>query len=123
MILPEASSSLPPPIRKRVLRSPRSLQDDENVAFADRVSLGAADLLHGAVVLGLHGDLHLHRLEDDDGVAILDLVADGNLDFPDVAGDVRRDLGAHASLTRGRISAHDGGAAESAVRATEGSDR
>ena len=50
------------------------------------------DLRHLAVVLGLDRHLHLHRLEDDDGVAIGDVVADLDLDLPDGAGDVRLDV-------------------------------
>src|SRR4051795_8345870 len=71
--------------------SMRLLQHDEDVAFADCLALLAADLFDGPVVLGLDGDLHLHRLEDDDCVPIFDLVADRDLDFPNVAGDVRLD--------------------------------
>src|SRR5262249_61000054 len=64
----------------------------EAVAFADRLALLAEDLLDGPLVLGLDRDLHLHRLEDHDGVALLDRVADRDLDFPYVAGDVRLDI-------------------------------
>src|SRR4249919_314365 len=84
----KSSSSLPPARRS----STALLQDDEDVAFADRLALLAADLLDDAVVFGLHRDLHLHRLEDDDGVAILDLIADRDCDFPDVPRDVRLDV-------------------------------
>ena len=44
-------------------------------------------------VLGLDRHLHLHRLEHDDDVALGDLIADGALDLPDDAGDVRRNRG------------------------------
>src|SRR3978361_126283 len=64
------------------------LEDYEDVAFADGLSLFAADLFHRAVILGLDRDLHLHRLEDDDGVALLDRVPDGDLEFPARAGDM-----------------------------------
>ena len=50
------------------------------------------DLLDHAVVLGLDRHLHLHRLEDDHGVAVGDLVADRDLDLPDGSGDVRFDI-------------------------------
>src|SRR6185369_1181849 len=83
-----SSRSLPPASRS----STPLLQNDEDVAFADRLALGAADLLDDAVVFGLNRDLHLHRLEDDDGVAVGDLVAHRYLDFPDVAGDVCLDV-------------------------------
>src|SRR5690242_5435877 len=80
-ILPPASRSLT-----------ALLQHHQYVAFADRLALLAADLLDDAVVFGLHRDLHLHRLEDDDGVPVGYLVADRDLDFPDVAGDVCLDV-------------------------------
>ena len=64
------------------------LEHDERVALVDRLALLAADLGDRAGVLGLDGHLHLHRLEDRDRVALLDLVADGALDFPYGAGDV-----------------------------------
>src|SRR5690606_38228675 len=69
------------------------LQDDQDVALVHRRALGAADLRHRAGLLGLHGDLHLHGLEDDDGVALLDGVADRDLDLPDVRGHRGLDLG------------------------------
>src|SRR4249919_1285337 len=106
--LPAASSSV---IWSGALRSPRSLQHDEDVAFADRFALRATDLLHGAVVLRRHRDLHLHRLEDNYGVAILDLVADRDLDFPDVARDVRLDVchcgGEYPRMTAERPRSHE----------------
>src|SRR4051794_3418520 len=80
--------SFPPASRSSTLL----LQDHEDVAFGDRLALRAANLLDDAVVFGLDRDLHLHRLEDDDGVAVGYLVADRDLDFPDVAGDVRLDV-------------------------------
>ena len=45
-----------------------------------------------AGVLGLDRHLHLHRLEDHDGVALVDLVADRDLDLPHGAGDVGLDV-------------------------------
>src|SRR5215213_1101970 len=115
---PEASSSI---IAWRAPRSPISLQDYEDVAFADRIALRAADLLHGPVVFRLDRDLHLHRLEDDDRVAVRHLVADRDLDFPDVAGDVRLDVrhggGEYPRVTaeRGRPEAGSESAGEPAV--------
>src|SRR5690348_2431716 len=67
-------------------------QHYEDVAFTDRLALLAEDLLDDAVVFGLDRDLHLHGLEDDDGVAVGHLVAYRNLDLPDVAGDVCLDV-------------------------------
>src|SRR3954453_10406904 len=61
-------------------RAPTSLEDDERVALGDRLALLHEDLLDGALVLGLDRHLHLHRLEDRDGVALLDAVAHGDLD-------------------------------------------
>lgn len=69
-----------------------SLKHYEDVAFTDRLALLAANLLDGAVVFGLDRDLHLHRLQDDDGVAILDFVPDRDLNFPHAARDVRLDI-------------------------------
>ena len=107
--LPEASPATSLSLRavRVAQRALTQRQDDQHVAFAHGLALLAADLLHGPVVLRLDRDLHLHRLEDDDGVAVLDLVPDRDLDFPHVAGDVRLDVWPW----RGRISAHDGGVA------------
>src|SRR5215207_6052852 len=80
--------SLPPASRSLTAL----LQHHQHVAFADRLALRAANLFDDAVVFGLDGNLHLHRLEDDDGVSIGYLVADRDLDFPDVAGDVCLDV-------------------------------
>src|SRR3954449_10839054 len=77
--LPEASSTA-------------LFEDDKRVALRNRLALLAEDLLHGAVVLGLDGHLHLHRLEDHDGVALGDLLADLDLDLPDGARDVCLDV-------------------------------
>jgi hypothetical protein len=69
-----------------------SLKHYEDVAFTYRLTLLAANLLDGAVVFGLDRDLHLHRLEDDDGVAVLNFVPNRDLDFPHAARDVRLDI-------------------------------
>src|SRR4051812_33387138 len=71
----------------------RSVEDNERVAFRDRLPLLARDLLDRAVVLGLDGHLHLHRLEDHERVALLHLVADLALDLPDGSGDVGLHVG------------------------------
>src|SRR4051812_22391170 len=68
------------------------LEDDQHVALVDRLALLAEDLLDLALVLGLDGHLHLHRLEDDDRVAFGDVVAHGTLDLPDRARDVGLDV-------------------------------
>src|SRR6185436_18796059 len=44
------------------------LKDDQRIAFADRLALLDLDLLDGAGLLGFDRHLHLHRLEDHDGV-------------------------------------------------------
>jgi hypothetical protein len=63
-------------------------EHDQNIALVDGLALLAADLDHFARVFGLDGHLHLHRLEDRHGVALIDLVADGALDLPHRAGDM-----------------------------------
>src|SRR2546423_9485374 len=73
-------------------RRARLLEHDERVALVDGLALLAADLHDGARVFGLDRHLHLHRLEDRHGVALLDLVADGALDFPYRPGDMGLDL-------------------------------
>src|SRR3954447_22038061 len=47
----------------------RLFERDEDVALVDGLALLAEDLLDGPLVLGLDRHLHLHRLEDDHGVA------------------------------------------------------
>jgi hypothetical protein len=64
------------------------LQDDERVPLVDRLTLLTEDLGDSSGVLGLDRHLHLHRLQDRDGVALLDLVTHRALDFPYRAGDV-----------------------------------
>src|SRR3954465_10859264 len=69
-----------------------SVEDNECVAFGDRLAFLALDLLHRAVVLGLDGHLHLHRLEDHERVALLDRIADLAFDLPHGPGDVGLDV-------------------------------
>src|SRR5436190_23020745 len=76
------------------------LEDNERVALRHRFALGDADLLDHAGVLGLDRHLHLHRLEDHHGVALLHVVADLDLDLPHGARDVGLDFGQVASLLR-----------------------
>src|SRR5829696_1995848 len=73
-------------------KTPGSVQHDEGVALADGLALRADDLGHRAGVLGLHGHLHLHGLEDHDRVALLDGVTHRAFDLPHGAGDVRFDV-------------------------------
>ena len=56
------------------------------------------------VVLGLDRHLHLHRLEDHDRVALLDRVADLDLDLPHGARDVGLDVRHVAAPPVGRGS-------------------
>src|SRR5919199_2948087 len=107
-----SSSSLPPasspaPAGGDQSDAEPSVEDNERVAFVDRLALLAEDLPDRPAVLGLDRHLHLHRLQDDDGVALLDRVADLHLDLPDRAGDVRLDIGQRrtSSVGRGRIAA------------------
>src|SRR4051794_39010556 len=67
-------------------------EDDKRVALRDRLALLAEDLLDRAVVLGLDRHLHLHGLEDHNGVPFLDLLPDFHLDLPHGPGDVRLDV-------------------------------
>src|SRR4051812_18521374 len=82
-------------------REPTSLEDDERVPLRDGLALFDQDLLHGALVLGLHGHLHLHRLEDRDRVALFHAVADGDLDLPHGARDVSLDVRHGGKITTG----------------------
>src|SRR5579859_2487043 len=84
---------------------PTLLEDNERVAFGDRLPFLHNDLLDHAGVLGLDRHLHLHRLEDHHCVAFVDSVADRDLDLPDRPRDVRFYVG-HARkgrTTRGLV--------------------
>src|SRR3954464_697991 len=72
--------------------SSRLLKLHQRVALGYRLPLLDEDRLDGPLVLRLDGHLHLHRLEDRDGVALGDLLADLALDLPDRPGDVRLDV-------------------------------
>src|SRR4051794_19183931 len=52
------------------------LKDHQRVALRHRLPLLDEDFLDGPLVLRLDGHLHLHRLEDRDGVALGDLLTD-----------------------------------------------
>src|SRR5688572_32691152 len=78
-----SSSRSLPPARSSI--SAHSLEHAQGVALVDGLALLAADLGHGALVLGLDRHLHLHGLQDHDRVALLDLVADLDLDLPHAA--------------------------------------
>src|SRR5689334_794670 len=81
----------------RSLPEARSVEDNECVALRDGLPFLAHDLGDLAVVLGLDRHLHLHRLEDHERVALLDVVADPALDLPHGSGDVGLDVGQPAS--------------------------
>src|SRR5215218_3637409 len=51
-------------------RPPSAVDDGgDEVALLEDLALGDVQVLHGAGPLGEDGDLHLHRLEDDEWVA------------------------------------------------------
>src|SRR4051794_16364725 len=72
---------------------PGSAQTEQRLPFADRLALRAQKLGHRSRHLCLDGHLHLHRLENDDGVPLVDRVTHGDLDLPHGARDMRLDLG------------------------------
>src|SRR5664279_3436995 len=68
-------------------------EDNERVALGHGLTLAAADLLDDAGIFGLDRHLHLHRFENHDRIALVDGVANLNLDLPHGTGDVRFDVG------------------------------
>ena len=84
------------PTARGVLAIGSSLDDGDQVAFLDDVALGHGQLGQGAVALGEDRDLHLHRLQDDQRVAVLPPVALGGHDLPHVRDHLRTDLGSRA---------------------------
>src|SRR5205814_9936343 len=70
----------------------RLLDHRQDVALAHWLAFSAADLLHRPRRRGFHRHLHLHRLEDDDGLPGLHCLARLLLDLPDGAGDVGRNV-------------------------------
>src|SRR6266480_3677683 len=79
-------SSLPP--ANSGIAAGSLFEDDEDVALGDRLALLDPDLGDLAGVLRLDRHLHLHRLQDDDRVPLVDLVTDGDFNLPDCACDV-----------------------------------
>ena len=69
----------------------------DQLVFLNDVALGHVELGDGAALLGQDGDLHLHRLEDDEGVAVIDVVALGDQHLPHVRDHLRADF-RHSSL-------------------------
>ena len=70
---------------------------------ADRVAGRDLDRLHDAGLLGVDGVLHLHRLEDDDGVAGLDRLADLDVHLDDRALHRHDDLARAAAEDAGVV--------------------
>src|ERR1700712_2231650 len=66
-----------------------AIDDRHQLPFGDRLALGDLDLPDDAALGRQHGDFHLHRFEDHDLAFELDLVAGLELDFPDIARDLR----------------------------------
>jgi Thiamine pyrophosphate enzyme, C-terminal TPP binding domain len=64
----------------------------DQVVFLYDVTLGHVQLGDRARILGEDGDLHLHRLEDDERVAVVDMVALGNEHLPHVRDHLRADF-------------------------------
>jgi STAS domain len=69
----------------------------DQLVFLNDVALGHVELGDGAALLGEDGDLHLHRLEDDESVAVIDVVALGDQHLPHVRDHLRADF-RHSSL-------------------------
>src|SRR5260370_24550681 len=99
-----AGAGRPAPSWRRRCLSPvasaprRLLEDGDRVAFLNGLALGHADLGDGPGAWRLHGDLHLHRLEDDHRVAGGDPVSRPRRDLEDDARDVGLDLLTHRRL-------------------------
>src|SRR3954454_20621573 len=73
----------------------RSADDGDQVALLHHVPLVDGQLGEGAIGLGDDRDLHLHRLEDHQGVALGDGVARLGDDLPDVGHHLGADLVGH----------------------------
>src|SRR5439155_15042337 len=73
-------------------RGGRSLDDGEDLALLDHLLLADPDLLDRPRDRGRHGDLHLHRLQDQQDVVFLDPIARGRLHLPHVAHQLGPDL-------------------------------
>src|SRR5207244_2296294 len=74
------------------------LQHGDDVTLLDRLTLPDPDLLDCACARRLHGDLHLHGLEHDHGVAGGDAVTRLRGDLEHDPRDVRLDLFNHRTL-------------------------
>src|SRR5580692_9182177 len=87
-------------------RSHWSVDDGDQVAFLDYVAFGDVHAGDRAGAFGDDRDLHLHRLEDDQGVAVVDLITFGRDHFPHVRDHLRADLSHRRllSVTPGRLA-------------------
>src|SRR5260221_2580705 len=65
------------------------IEDGDQLAFSDRFAFAHLDFLDHAGFGGKHRNFHFHRFEDHDFVFELNAVAGFELDFPDIAGDLR----------------------------------
>jgi hypothetical protein len=79
----------------------------DQIAFLDDVAFGDLDA-HGASGLRDHRDLHLHRLEDHQRVAVLDLLAFGDDDLPDIRDQFGTYFVGHRVSLRNVISIQPG---------------
>ena len=74
------------------------VDDRDEVAFLDHLTGFDVELAHDTGCLGDHGDLHLHRLEDADLVALGDHLSLFGDDLPHVRRDLRPNLSHRATL-------------------------
>src|SRR5438270_5397186 len=77
----------------RSTRTDGLLNDSDDVALLDDAALLDTDLRDRPCQRGFHGDLHLHRLEDHERIALCDGVALGDDDLPHVRDHLGEDLG------------------------------
>ena len=85
-----------------MLATPDHLTPDQNSAEPLHLlqnTFGYADFDERASARRFHRDFHLHRLEDQEDVLLLDGVSDGLLDLPDTSGNLRFHLGRHRSVS------------------------
>src|SRR5580700_2243353 len=88
---------------------PRSLDDGNEVAFLDHVALGYRQLLYRSWPLGQDRALHLHRLQDDQRVAVRHGFTLGRHDLPHVRHHLRADLGHVYLLALSALAIHGPG--------------
>src|SRR5918996_1390988 len=101
----------------------RSPDNGDDVAFLNDTALADVEFRHLAGRGRLHGDLHLHRLENADGVALLYLLTDRDDHLPDVGHHLGNDLLAHprSLVTRAPSGADSGGSERSNALRSGGS--